>query len=203
MNLKRNKTIFLLIFLLININRISYGQNLVCDFLKQSQYYSYKNEYIHLVFETNKICFNKNDTIFAKISIKNTSTDSIYIIKDNFCKKKYDKDGIIFEYGGGFNGGSIHGVKMLKISPDSSFVSNSYVLTNELIKDNFKNLFPLILSLGYIHNFNYIKSNYIDTKTNEFLYFYYEDGFTIISSTVLDLYMSRFNSANLWINIIE
>lgn len=200
---KKNNFFLLFIFVLINISELSYGQNNECGFLQQTQYYAYNNEYINMTFETNKMCMNEKDTLIVNVKVKNISFDSIYFIKDNYYKKKISKDGIIFENGGSFTGGSIYDVEMIKVGPGSSFSSSNYVLIKDLKKDGFKSLVHIILSLGYVINFDSIKSNYIDNKKNQDMYYYYKDNSLIMSSSILELFMKNIDSANLWISIKE
>jgi len=191
-----------LLFLFVIFSELSFGQNTIQTYSKQKQSYNYEDNFIQLVFKTNKITYINDDTLFVMIQLMNTSKEPIYILKANYTIYNYTNSSkIIFKYGGDVTGCEYCENEMVEIKPNSDYISKHSLLIKDLIDKDYKGNVELFLDLGYVNNFDSSKFNSILRNKEIVGECYYKEGKLYMSSIAFDVIKSYINNPVLRIYI--
>jgi hypothetical protein len=198
-----NKIIFIILFFSLFFNIKSPSQDLNCESPIQKQSYIYKDDVINLIFETNKINFCQNDTLKISVQLQNISKKSIYLLNNYEIIKKYEKDGLIIDFGGRHEGHAEFNEEMILLNSGEIHKIDEMILINNLIVDSFKSIIKIGFDFGLIFNLDSIlrfieTNNRYEKKYNDVEF---KKNSIIINSWLINLYFRRIRSAILYIHL--
>jgi hypothetical protein len=181
------KIILLAFFFLIQ-NKTVYPYSCISEKDTVYQQYDFFDNKIAFQVIGDKSDLTLKDTLNIKVIIKNTSLDSIFIIKDCYVKlnkPRRKEDQLLYvDFGAIRNLSSDYPIQLYYLGRDSSYTFNIHISGTELEENFFDGYFQVMVGLSYIPSMAKIKEYeskyYIESK-------WLSENIIEVSSQVFDL----------------
>jgi len=179
------------------INKV-YSQQDKSMLINGKQSYTYQNEIVKILFTSNSYVDNF-DTLVIRLEITNISKEKLYLFNEpiiKFIERNKLKDVIQIYFGGDFTQNIEYLVSMRPLIPDSTLKFNFRYSKDELNFQKVENLVQIAFDLGILTNMDEIKKFVFE---NNNLSIKIENEELLISSTLLEIFLKKFDLASLFI----